>query len=367
MPLSYGLNDVIVDHKECQTIAFTWEPAKPTAVFIKINAISTEFAERKHGGEKGAPFRLTIETYETGGQTRPLNVASCQVKVFKPRGSDRKHKADLEKLARRSLQERLAFEPPHEVTVFKESVMDFSLEDDRQDSVGSECSDDGDTTKSDTSRQQSQEQESPIEIAPNSNLGSILVNDVISEPSSRPNSPISQTVSKLSATSTPDEVRSWMHENRFYSLRNTFENYSGDDLLRLTRPEMIELAGLSTGIRFFNTLHAKTSTPALTLYVSDHPKKSFRAILLQTLSREELTGQLSEIFTSSKLEIIKICCIGNAGVRVFLTDSVLTNVLKNEGTYLVQFEKLSDANCYKAILNEFDAKRGVFVSNVFAH
>lgn len=44
---------------------------------------------RKHGGEKGVPFRIQIDTFkenEGGEYTEHLHSASCQVKVFKVRG-----------------------------------------------------------------------------------------------------------------------------------------------------------------------------------------------------------------------------------------------------------------------------------------
>lgn len=41
---------------------------------------------RKHGGEKGVPFRIQIDTFkenEAGDYTEHLHSASCQIKVFK--------------------------------------------------------------------------------------------------------------------------------------------------------------------------------------------------------------------------------------------------------------------------------------------
>ena len=51
---------------------------------FKVHAISTEFTPKKHGGEKGVPFRIQIETYShNDGEEKLLHAASCQVKVFK--------------------------------------------------------------------------------------------------------------------------------------------------------------------------------------------------------------------------------------------------------------------------------------------
>jgi hypothetical protein len=54
----------------------------------QVHCISTEFTPRKHGGEKGVPFRVQIDTFkqnENGEYTEHLHSASCQIKVFKVR------------------------------------------------------------------------------------------------------------------------------------------------------------------------------------------------------------------------------------------------------------------------------------------
>jgi len=55
-------------------------------VVSKVNCISTEFTAKRHGGEKGVPFRIQVETYSlASGEQRIVHCASCQVKVFKVR------------------------------------------------------------------------------------------------------------------------------------------------------------------------------------------------------------------------------------------------------------------------------------------
>lgn len=54
--------------------------------FFQVHCISTEFTPRKHGGEKGVPFRIQVDTFkqtENGEYTDHLHSASCQIKVFK--------------------------------------------------------------------------------------------------------------------------------------------------------------------------------------------------------------------------------------------------------------------------------------------
>jgi len=88
IPISYGLIDLKIDSQNLNCVEFTWDPQRgDTGVYIKVNCISTEFTPRKHGGEKGVPFRIQVETYSAnancGGQSQLVHCASCQVKVFK--------------------------------------------------------------------------------------------------------------------------------------------------------------------------------------------------------------------------------------------------------------------------------------------
>ncbi|XP_014749725.1 PREDICTED: transcription factor CP2-like, partial [Sturnus vulgaris] len=69
-----------------------WQWCPTGAHLSQVHCISTEFTLRKHGGEKGVPFRVQIDTFrenESGEYTEHLHSASCQIKVFKPKGADR--------------------------------------------------------------------------------------------------------------------------------------------------------------------------------------------------------------------------------------------------------------------------------------
>lgn len=83
IPLSYGLIHVN-QSVAINTAEILWDPMKEVGVYIKVNCISTEFTPKKHGGEKGVPFRIQIETYIEGineAQQKPVHAAACQIKV----------------------------------------------------------------------------------------------------------------------------------------------------------------------------------------------------------------------------------------------------------------------------------------------
>ncbi|PIO39449.1 hypothetical protein AB205_0056070, partial [Aquarana catesbeiana] len=118
IPLSVGILDPRASPTQLNTVEFLWDPSKRVSANIqayftaccpatvqllrqggtgrlhdvhhpacfRVHCISTEFTPRKHGGEKGVPFRIQIDTFkqnESGEYTEHLHSASCQIKVFK--------------------------------------------------------------------------------------------------------------------------------------------------------------------------------------------------------------------------------------------------------------------------------------------
>ncbi|KAJ8791063.1 hypothetical protein J1605_020864 [Eschrichtius robustus] len=123
IPMSVGIIDPRANPNQLNTVEFLWDPAKRTSVFIQVHCISTEFTMRKHGGEKGVPFRVQISTFkenENGEYTEHLHSASCQIKVLKPKGADRKQKTDREKMEKRTPHEKEKYQPSHETTILTE-------------------------------------------------------------------------------------------------------------------------------------------------------------------------------------------------------------------------------------------------------
>jgi transcription factor CP2-like protein len=84
LPLSYGVIDPIRDPCNLNMITFKWDPTRDTGIYFKVNCISTEFTPKKHGGEKGVPFRLQVENFDPDDNR--LHAAGCviQVSLIKP-------------------------------------------------------------------------------------------------------------------------------------------------------------------------------------------------------------------------------------------------------------------------------------------
>uniref|UniRef100_A0A3Q3DU60 Transcription factor CP2 n=1 Tax=Hippocampus comes TaxID=109280 RepID=A0A3Q3DU60_HIPCM len=298
IPMSVGMIDPRANPTQLNTVEFLWEPSKRTSVFIQVHCISTEFTMRKHGGEKGVPFRIQIDTFkenESSEYTEHLHSASCQVKVFKPKGADRKQKTDREKMEKRAPQEKEKYQPSYETTIL------------------TECSPWPEVTYTNNSP------------SPGFN----------STQNSFPN---------LLPAATPQDAQQWLLRNRFSPFSRLFTNFSGADLLKLTREDVIQICGPADGIRLFNALKGRVVRPRLTIYVCQESQQArdqqikhengdaanitffiYHAIYLEELTATELTEKIAQLFNISPRQINQIFKQGPTGIHVLVSDEMIQN------------------------------------------
>ncbi|XP_054162550.1 transcription factor CP2-like [Oppia nitens] len=359
VPLTYGVHDIFDDPKHVNRCEFFWDPTKETGVFVKVNCISTEFTPKKHGGEKGVPFRIVIETYPHNG-TSPsscLHAASCQVKVFKPKGADRKHKTDREKMGKKPHSEQEKFQPSYDCTVFTDCSLDslFSFSAPASQSTSNTISSTDANPKSIESNKclSPEHSSTPKPISISSFYESDSSHDLISN--CLPTTPsINSTFKPLAVDSDADQTTKWLQLNRFNSYIRTFSNFAGSDILRLSREDLIQICGLTDGIRLYNALHARNIRPRLTIYVCLQNDEVFRAVYLENLSVKELTTKLSAILVSNnKMSLTRICMWGPSGIRILVTDDVVRN-LSEESMFLVELNKDQSGDKLQALLKPYN-------------
>uniref|UniRef100_A0A8C7MQI8 Transcription factor CP2 n=1 Tax=Oncorhynchus kisutch TaxID=8019 RepID=A0A8C7MQI8_ONCKI len=270
IPMSVGMVDPRANPTQLNTVEFLWDPSKRTSVFIQVHCISTEFTMRKHGGEKGVPFRIQIDTFkENDGEdyTEHLHSASCQVKVFKPKGADRKQKTDREKMEKRAPQEKEKYQPSYETTIL------------------TECSPWPEVTYVNNSP--SPGFNSSHNIFPN-----------------------------LLPAATPQDAQQWLHRNRFSPFCRLFTNFSGADLLKLTREDVIQICGPADGIRLFNALKGRLVFFLITTSILQHSND---------LTAVELTEKIAQLFNISPRQISQIFKQGPTGIHVLVSDEMIQN------------------------------------------
>ncbi|XP_071517326.1 transcription factor CP2-like protein 1 isoform X2 [Panulirus ornatus] len=322
IPLSYGVFDVQQDSRSLNMCEFDWDPTKEVGVYIKVNCISTEFTPKKHGGEKGVPFRIQVETYQqTSSGLERLYVCACQIKVFKLKGADRKHKQDREKIMKRSLSEQEKYQPSCECTILTElspeavyvpapessspiptpvaGVKSLSL---RGSSPPIELKNEAATPES----QKTVENGSPYEPEEDK------VNPY--------HGPVIHTGSSIAQT------MAWLMANRFNKYSSMFSNFTGTDILRLSRSDLIEMCGMADGLRLFYSLHAKSVVPRLTVYVCLEHEQLYHAIYLENLTCSEFTRKLSALMQITPERIHDVYLQGPSGIHIVVTDEVVQNI-----------------------------------------
>ncbi|XP_048416261.2 transcription factor CP2-like protein 1 isoform X5 [Stegostoma tigrinum] len=345
IPLSVGIVDPRVTPMLLNAAEFFWDPKKQTSLSIQVHCISTEFTPRKNGGEKGVPFRIQIDTFklsENGDYTEHLHSASCQVKVFKPKGADRKLKTDKEKIEKRSPQERSKYQLAYETTVL------------------TECSPWPDAPPCTSMSPAGSPGYSPASPIPfNIPEGSC------SSPNHQVDGSVQSTMEHLSPTLTIQETQQWLHLHRFTPFCKLFANFSGADLLKLSRDDIIQICGPADGIRLFNTLRLRSIRPRLTVYMCQEPAQGkdkeggqdapntavcvYKEIYLEDLTKAELTNKLAALFSISPSQILQIYRQGAAGIHILVGDQMIQN-LPDESSFIINSLKVDSLGGYYMIL-----------------
>ncbi|XP_010795158.1 upstream-binding protein 1 [Notothenia coriiceps] len=252
IPMSVGIVEPKTHPSQLNAAEFLWDLNKRASVFVQVHCISTEFTPRKHGGEKGVPFRIQFDTFaqgEGGEYIEHLHSASCQIKVFK----------------------------------------------------------------------------------------------------------------QLSPTASIQDAQKWLLKNRFNSYTRLFSHFSGSDLLKLTRDDLVQICGPADGIRLFNALKSRSVRPRLTVYVcqespqespllerhatnenGDHSISSslhvYHALYLEELTAAELIRKMACVCSLPLGTINQVYRQGPTGIHILLSDQMVYN-LPDESCFLISTVK----------------------------
>ncbi|XP_014391653.1 PREDICTED: transcription factor CP2-like protein 1 isoform X4 [Myotis brandtii] len=340
VPLSVGVIEPQVLPSQLNTVEFHWDPTKRTSLFLQVHCISTEFTPRKKGGEKGVPFRLQIDTFKPSDKGLPpehLHSAGCLIKVFKPKGADRKLKTDREKVEKQPLHERDKYQAACESTVFVE------------------CS---------PWPEPSAEPHLPLSpqalTSPHS-CKLLSPERLCCSPPFILDTLGGSPAEDLNPGASILETQQWLHRHRFSSYCRTLANFTGTDLLKLTRQDLIQICGAADGIRLFNTLRARPIRHRLTLYVAQEASRQekevpknpalgfYQEISLDELSAIELMGKLAELLNLPASQIHRLFHQGPGGILILLSDQVVQN-LKDESYFVAVVKKVQNPDGYYLVL-----------------
>jgi len=81
----------------------------------------------------GSPKAITTAYDILAGQpVKPIHAAACQIKVFKLKGADRKHKQDREKICKRPTIEQQKYQPSYDCTILNDIPCDLLMQQQQQ-------------------------------------------------------------------------------------------------------------------------------------------------------------------------------------------------------------------------------------------
>nr|XP_061802468.1 transcription factor CP2 isoform X4 [Nerophis lumbriciformis] len=265
---------------------------------------------------------------------------SKRTSVFiQPKGADRKQKTDREKMEKRAPQEKEKYQPSYETTIL------------------TECS---------------PWPEVPyVNNSPSPGFSSTQNSFPVVEGNGSPihqPEPVVQVVDNLLPAATPQDAQQWLLRNRFSPFSRLFTNFSGADLLKLTREDVIQICGPADGIRLFNALKGRVVRPRLTIYVCQESQQArdqqtkhengdaanntffiYHAIYLEELTAIELTEKIAQLFNISPRQINQIFKQGPTGIHVLVSDEMIQN-FQDEVCFVLDTMKDDSNDGYHIIL-----------------
>ncbi|KAM3836131.1 upstream-binding protein 1-like, partial [Diretmus argenteus] len=166
---------------------------------------------------------------------------------------------------------------------------------------------------------------------------------------------------QLSPTASIQDTQKWLLKNRFNSYTLLFSHFSGSDLLKLTRDDLVQICGPADGIRLFNALKSRSVRPRMTVYVcqeslsdspllerrgndenGEHSNPSslygtvllYHALYLEELTAAELIRKMACVCSLPLGMINQVYRQGPTGIHILLSDQMVYN-LPDESCFLI--------------------------------
>lgn len=163
-------------------------------------------------------------------------------------------------------------------------------------------------------------------------------------------------------------VEDWLVRNRFSILAPVFASYTSNDLLRLSKDDVVKLCGPADGIRLFNLAHNIQIKPKLSIFITFTERSFYSAVFLTEWKAEFLIRKIISAyfgFVKSPAKDQPTTCFNPdpidtttcnhlinshteyelfvrvRGILVKTSDEVLNN-LQDQARFLVKFELPSE-------------------------
>ncbi|CAF0868345.1 unnamed protein product [Rotaria sordida] len=319
--LTYGVLSIIRSKQIPNAIEIVWDTSTTTSLLIRFKCTSTDFAQKRHGGEKGIPLRIQIDTYENDvDDTKHVYSCCCKVQLFRLKGAQRKNKADKMRIEKLNHDQRRQYQTTLEYTILQQCstsslyTLDLLSLSYPPDDLFNVCA-----TPSIEENLLTEEKEcdnlenNDQELNRNNSNGDL--SSVLSLSSSNMNCNstefhnLQSTIeTKITIQSSNEEVLNWLNNNNYSSIVNRFQHYKGIDILRLSKNDIRQICNGddAISIRLYNQLNETIVQPLKILYITLTNNDIYSTIYLHTLTYHELREKLFELIQQPQQEIFNI-------------------------------------------------------------
>jgi len=345
MNLTYGILSIIRSKHLPNAVEIIWDTSTTTSLFIRFKCTSTDFANKRHGGEKGIPLRIQIDTYHQNDvdDLKHLHSCCCKIQLFRLKGAQRKNKADQIRMDKLNLDQRRRYQTTLEYTVLQPCIISplYTLNLLSLSYPPNDLSDvytQSTITTEDLTLQN--EDFDNLQKKRTHSIGflSSSLPDMKYTCSKLINNEEEKIVTKITIRSSNEEVLNWLNSNHFTSVINRFQHYTGIDLLRLTINDVHRICNGddSISIRLYNQLNETIIPPLKTFYVKTSNNDSYSAVYLHTLTRRELIEKILQLIQQSQQDACNITLELNKIKIKIDNDDVVKYSLPNEGQFYLK-------------------------------
>ena len=326
MHSSYGVLSVLRARSAPNVLEIAWSADKAVGLFVRFHCTSTDFAAKRHGGERGIPLRLQIDTYQLSNDQQRVHhchSCSCRIQLFRLKGAERKNRADRIRLEK--VKHEQVGAPPVNYTCFQASPAVSVLYTSNLLSLVYPAHELVDASKS-------------SEQCSTNNRFDAEEEGQQTNPSAR-----------ITIYSSRDDVVHWLDQNQFSSLVSRFPGYTGCDLLRLTIDEIRQICSQdqALSLRLHHQLHETIVQPLKILYVKQPHSDFYSALYLHRLTGEELIERLRELLGRT-FDEIRILVLQLKKVQIIIdSDAVVKYSLPNEGRFYLNIDTPQLTLCLK--------------------
>ena len=330
MNSSYGILSVLRARSVPNVLEVTWSGDEATSLFVRFHCTSTDFAAKRHGGERGIPLRLQLDTYQLTNDPQHVrhgHSCSCKVQLFRLKGAQRKNKVDRIRLGKLKHDQAAGTSSSTTMnyTCFKTcSTVSLLYTSNLLSLVypAHELVDASDSNEQCSEANQFDTEDEAQPILDSVKHGSTL----------RKETNISN---RITTYSSHEDVTHWLDQHHFSALIARFPSYTGCDLLRLTVDDIRQICSQdqALSLRLYNQLHQTIVPPSKILYIGQKPADLYSAVYLHRLTQEELIEKLRELLGPS-FDEIRTLVLALKKVQIIIDhDDVVKYSLPNEGQF----------------------------------